>query len=117
LPDTFSAQSGKWQLLPDYHLFGSEELSSRSPAIMELISAPSISLCAEDAAALAANLGDTIIAEIDGHDIALKLNIVTDVAAGCASYSIGVPDAAWLAPSSSVRLRKASTAGSGGGDV
>ena len=117
LTNAYTTQSGKWQLLPNYHLFGSEELSSRSPAIMELIGTPGIVLSGEDANLLAANQGDTIIAEIDGHDIALELCISENIAAGCANYSIGVPDAVWIAPGSSAKLRKASTANNGGGDV
>ncbi|HEX7360760.1 MAG TPA: NADH-quinone oxidoreductase subunit NuoG [Bryobacteraceae bacterium] len=50
IPTAFEARDREWLLVPLFHIFGSEELSRRAPAIAELTPDPYIALSAEDAA-------------------------------------------------------------------
>lgn len=110
-PSAFNAQKGQWRLLPLYRIFGSDELSARSPAVGELVEPPFLELSDADAESLNANVGDLIqisLAETNCHAV-LKLN--NSLPDGCAAYSIGLPGAEWLPGNASVTLSKATSEG------
>ena len=49
IPEPFIVRKDKWLLLPQYHVFGSEELSSYANGISELSPQPYIAMSAGDA--------------------------------------------------------------------
>ena len=111
VPKAFKAKAKRWQLVPLYRIFGSEELSARSPAIGELISTPFIQLTPDDAAQLGVAAGDGVAFTLGNggadKEIALEVQINSAIPAGCAGYSVGLPGASWLPPESAVSLSKA----------
>ncbi|VEA31786.1 NADH dehydrogenase I chain G [Salmonella enterica subsp. enterica] len=44
VPASFQAQDGQWRIAPYYHLFGSDELSQRSPVFQSRMPQPYIKL-------------------------------------------------------------------------
>lgn len=112
VPKASQRESNEWLLVPIYQIFGSDELSSKSPAIAELCREPSIELSSEDAAALGAVNGDNISVSMAHTRANLKLHINDSIASGCAGYAVGLPGSTWLAPQTSAALSK-----QGGSDV
>ncbi len=76
IPDAFSPKEGKWQALPLYHIYGSEELSAESPAIKERIPKPYIVLNTQDAEAQNLSEGNTIEIFYNGasHQLPVTVN-------------------------------------------
>jgi len=97
----------QFQLLPLYKIFGSEELSSHSPAIKEMTRTPFVQLCPDDAARLGLTKQSAVTAQVDGHELYFEVDISAAIPKGCAGYPVGLPDTAWLAPNSHTTLQKA----------
>jgi len=109
IPAAFQTQDKLWQLLPLHRIFGSEELSARSPAIRELCDRPFISLSPKDAALLQLQDSDYVVALIEESEITLSVRISATIPDGCAGYAVGLPGADWLAPETLAGLSKADT--------
>jgi NADH-quinone oxidoreductase subunit G len=60
IPAAFAARSGQWLAVPLHQVFGDEEQSALAPAIRERETGPSLSLNADDAAAIAAVAGSLV---------------------------------------------------------
>ena len=82
-PQAFVRRQGEWLLIPIYHIFGSEELSSFAPAVRELAPAPYVALNPADASQLGAAAGG----EIDIAGSRLPVRLTAEIARGC----VGVP--------------------------
>ena len=102
-PETAVAQL---QLLPQYRIFGSDELTARSPAIAELVPQPFVQLNSHDAAQSGLEHGDLATANIDGQDIELKVELSNEIPAGCAGISVGLPNSVWLEPNAHATFDK-----------
>lgn len=105
-PGANSAAPGQWSILPLYRIFGSEELSANSPAVRELVSQPFIQLAPVEAARLGVNEGDGLVLEMPDGETSAAVQINASIPVGCAAYSFGLPGSRWLAPESSLVLRK-----------
>ena len=73
IPPAFSPVENKWLALPVYHIFGSEELSSLSPAVSERIQEACLAMNNTDAMENELKEGD--IVEIFLNDKSLKLPV------------------------------------------
>ncbi|MEM7361093.1 MAG: NADH-quinone oxidoreductase subunit NuoG [Pseudomonadota bacterium] len=102
---------GHWQLVPAYHIFGSEELSAQSPAIAELIGIESIQLNSVDADRLGATDGDLLHIESNGQSLQLAAEVNDSIASGCAAYRAGLPGGHWIAPNCGATISKAKPGG------
>ncbi len=89
--------NGAWLVLPQKHIFGSEELSARAPAVAELIPPASLALNAADAATLGLQPGALVELAIGEATLRLPLTLAPDLASGTAALSAGWPQTAWLA--------------------
>jgi NADH-quinone oxidoreductase subunit G len=83
-------------LLPQYHVFGSEELSVRAAAVAELIQPASLCLNATDAGRLGLHQGMPATLSIGTEILQLNVNIVAGLCAGTATVNAGWPQTAWL---------------------
>jgi NADH-quinone oxidoreductase subunit G len=91
IPAAFRPDAGAWLILPRFHIFGSEELSLRAPAIAELIPRPYIGLNATDAALLGVKSGELITLTMGGASYALEICLLSDVPRGVALVPAGIP--------------------------
>ncbi len=106
IPGPFEAQQGHWRLLPLYRIFGSDELSARSPAINELTAAAFVEISVDDAETLELLDGDGVLLSLPDTKVCFEVIINPSIANGCLGYSVGLPGAPWIAPRSSVTIKK-----------
>lgn len=86
--------SGEVYLTPRHHIFGSEPLSSLSPAVAQRIPKAYVGLSRSDAEKLGVQAGGRVRVNFDGngdaHEVAL---VISDaLPAGVASLPVGLPD-------------------------
>jgi NADH-quinone oxidoreductase subunit G len=90
VPAAFAPRQGEWLVVPRHHIFGSEELSARAPAIAELSPKPYVALGAEDAAALGVAEGSPVEVKLDGAAARLPLRIEPGLPRGVAALPAGL---------------------------
>jgi len=98
IPDAFIPRPDKWRLLPQFHLFGSEELSAHSKNIGKLSPSPYIALSEWDAAQWNREDGEDIFIQLDGKQYSFPLKIQPGLRNGIVLLPAGVrgiPAAAW----------------------
>ena len=81
-PEAFAGRTGKWLLLPQYHVFGSAEMSRWSPALDFLTPQPCISISQQDAAQLGVSEGHTLTIETDKERFSLPVAVRSDLVQG-----------------------------------
>lgn len=106
VPDGFTASEDQWRLIPLYRIFGSDELSARSPAVAELVSTPFLQLSNASAQTLGVDDSDTLVLELPDGECTMTVEFNDSIPAGCIAYSIGLPGSTWLPPNTSVSARK-----------
>lgn len=74
-PEAFVPRPDKWMLLPQYHLFGSGELSVYTAGIVSLSSGPYVSLSKHDAERLHVRNGDMVSVKADNKTYTFPLSI------------------------------------------
>jgi NADH-quinone oxidoreductase subunit G len=109
MPEVTERADGAFMLLPQHHVFGSEELSARAPAVAELIFAPALSMDAVEARARGLQQGAAAEISVGDEKLRLSVNIVTDLAADTALFGAGWPQTAWLSGPVRATLRRAET--------
>ena len=94
IPAAFARREAEWLVVPIEHIFGSEELSLRAPAVAELAPAPYLALNAADAASLHMEepAGEVEI-DLGGIKHRLPLKIVRDLPGGIAGIPAGLTPA------------------------
>lgn len=91
IPAAFSAIEGQWQVAPYYHLFGSEEMSQRSPVFQKRMPIASLRLNPADAAKLGLNEGAQVSFSWQGHAVSLPLVMAAGLTAGQVGLPMGMP--------------------------
>jgi NADH-quinone oxidoreductase subunit G len=91
VPEIFHAEDGKWRIAPYYHLFGSDEMSQRSPVFQSRMTEPYIKLNPSDAAKLGVNAGSLISFSYEGQTLSLPLQLSEGLAAGQVGLPMGMP--------------------------
>ena len=91
VPASFQAEEGKWRIAPYYHLFGSDELSQRSPVFQSRMPQPYVKLNPADAAKLGVNEGAMVSFSVDGQALSLPLVISAGLTAGQVGLPMGLP--------------------------
>ncbi|HTJ89088.1 MAG TPA: NADH-quinone oxidoreductase subunit NuoG [Acidocella sp.] len=99
--------NGAFLLLPQQHVFGSEELSARAAPVAELISPAALSVNAADAGRLGLQQDMPASLSIGPDTLRLNVNIVAGLSAGTATVSAGWPQTAWLCGPVRATLRRA----------
>jgi NADH-quinone oxidoreductase subunit G len=91
VPPAFQPRSGEWLLVPAYHLFGSEELSTLGPAIAERAVEAYIGLSDEDAKTLGLAGGDRASLVLENSRFSLVVRTVPGLRRGMAAVPVGLP--------------------------
>ena len=82
---------GLIDLVPLYHIFGSEELSARSPAVSSLAPKPHLFLHPADAARLGITKGDSLALEVTGDTFTLPAEVGEEICQGVVGVPVGLP--------------------------
>ncbi|AZD09221.1 NADH-ubiquinone oxidoreductase chain G [Pseudomonas chlororaphis] len=90
VPRAFSPAQGTWQAVPFYHLFGSEENSSKAAPVQERIPAAYVSLAKSEADRLGVNDGALLAVNVAGQTLRLPLRINDELGAGLVALPAGL---------------------------
>lgn len=90
VPNPFTARADEWLILPSQHIFGSEELSQRAPAVAELVPEPYVGLGSEDVDRLGVTPNDEVNVGLDGKAYSLEVRLVTGLPRGIAVLPVGL---------------------------
>ncbi|QLL11252.1 NADH-quinone oxidoreductase subunit NuoG [Pseudomonas chlororaphis] len=90
VPRPFSPAQGTWQAVPFYHLFGSEENSSKAAPVQERIPAAYVSLAKSEADRLGVNDGALLAVNVAGQTLRLPLRINEELGAGLVALPAGL---------------------------
>jgi NADH-quinone oxidoreductase subunit G len=105
-PASSGAASGIWRFVAAPQIFGSEELSMRSPAVAERAGAPFVYLGAEDAEKLRSSVDGTVEVWVSGETLRLPVTVEPALRPGTAALPIGLPGLPWLALPATGEVRK-----------
>ena len=90
VPRAFSPAQGTWQVVPFYHLFGSEETSSKAAPVQERIPQAYVALAKSEADRLGVNEGALLSLSIAGQTLRLPLRISEELGAGLVALPSGL---------------------------
>ena len=88
VPAAFHPHGNQWLLLPIHHVLGSEELSTRAPAVRERIPAPYLLLNAEDAKGRGLEEGRLATVTANGWTHRLPIRVSPTLPPGAAGVPI-----------------------------
>jgi NADH-quinone oxidoreductase subunit G len=87
----------EYEIVPFYQIFGSEELSSSSPAVIHKIKEPFLLINQKDAGNLLFADGDQVQVEISEIKISVRIKTGTDIQPGMAALSVNLPGMPFIA--------------------
>ena len=90
-PEPFRERLNKWLLLPQSHIFGSDELSVYSNGVMARAPEPYIGLSAVDAKMIDAKEGDPVTIKIDKNEYSYPVKVIPGLRNGLVLMSKGLP--------------------------
>ncbi|WP_191486688.1 NADH-quinone oxidoreductase subunit NuoG [Pseudomonas sp. FEN] len=90
VPRAFNPAQGTWQVVPFFHLFGSEETSSKAAPVQERIPAAYVSLAKSEADRLGVNDGALLSLNVAGVTLRLPLRINEELGAGLVALPAGL---------------------------
>jgi len=90
VPRAFSPAQGTWQVVPFFHLFGSEENSSKAAPVQERIPQAYVALAKSEADRLGVNDGALLSLNVAGQTLRLPLRINEELGAGLVALPSGL---------------------------
>ncbi|MCK6188385.1 NADH-quinone oxidoreductase subunit NuoG [Pseudomonas sp. EYE_354] len=90
VPRPFNPAQGTWQVVPFFHLFGSEETSSKAAPVQERIPTAYVSLAKSEADRLGVNDGALLSLNVAGQTLRLSLRINEALGAGLVALPKGL---------------------------
>ncbi|KPB71798.1 NADH-quinone oxidoreductase subunit NuoG [Pseudomonas cannabina] len=90
VPRAFSPERGTWQVVPFFHLFGSDETSSLAAPVQERIPQPYVALAKSEADRLGVNEGALLSLSVAGQSLTLPLRINEELGAGLVALPAGL---------------------------
>lgn len=90
VPRAFNPAPGTWQVVPFFHLLGSEENSSKAAPVQERIPAAYVALAKSEADRLGVNEGALLNVNVDGQTLRLPLRINEELGAGLVALPAGI---------------------------
>ena len=90
VPRPFNPAQGTWQVVPFFHLFGSEENSSKAAPVQERIPAAYVALAKSEADRLGVNDGALLSLNVAGQTLRLPLRINEQLGAGLVALPAGL---------------------------
>lgn len=105
-PKAFAPAAGTWQVVPLYHLFGSEETSSRAAPIQARIVDAYVALATEEAARLKLSEGQMATLTVDGQNLNLSVRISESLPLGVVGLPVGLANIPVLSADSAATIVK-----------
>jgi len=96
VPSAFEPKQGQWQVVPVYHIFGSEELSSKGKAIGERIPERKIYMNEVDAKSIKMIDNQSVQLDISGKILQSKIKINNSFPKGIIGISYNLPGMPFL---------------------
>ncbi len=90
IPSAFTVQKNHWQPVPMYHIFGSEELSSRAQATATLLEQPYVGLNPEDAEKIGVREGALLKVHSIENNLSLVVRVFKDLPQGLVALPVGL---------------------------
>jgi NADH-quinone oxidoreductase subunit G len=90
VPRPFSPQRGTWQVVPFFHLFGSDETSSLAAPVQERMPEAYIALAKSEADRLGVNDGAMLSLNVAGQTLRLPLRVNEQLGAGLVALPVGL---------------------------
>ncbi|MBD9589460.1 NADH-quinone oxidoreductase subunit NuoG [Pseudomonas sp. PDM03] len=90
VPRAFNPAPGTWQVVPFFHLLGSEENSSKAAPVQERIPAAYVALAKSEADRLGVNDGALLSLNVAGQTLRLPLRINEELGAGLVALPAGI---------------------------
>ena len=90
IPQAFSPARGTWQVVPFYHLFGSDENSSKAAPVQERIPPAYLAMAKSEADRLGVNQGALLSLNVAGQTLRLPLRINEELGAGLVALPVGL---------------------------
>ncbi|POF41495.1 NADH-quinone oxidoreductase subunit G [Pseudomonas laurylsulfativorans] len=90
VPRAFNPAQGTWQVVPFFHLLGSEENSSKAAPVQERIPAAYVALAKSEADRLGVNDGAMLSLNVAGQTLRLPLRINEELGAGLVALPAGI---------------------------
>ncbi|SDO42940.1 NADH-quinone oxidoreductase subunit NuoG [Pseudomonas jinjuensis] len=90
IPAPFHTPASQFRVVPFYHLFGSEENSSRAAPVQERIPQTYVALAREEADRLGVNDGAMLRLTVKGQELRLPLRVSDELGAGLVALPIGL---------------------------
>ena len=91
VPDKSEPRQGEWLIVPFYHIFGSEELSTHTPGVAELAPKPYIAINPEDAMTLTLTEGDNVEITTIEESFVAPVKYEATLQAGTIGVPVGLP--------------------------
>lgn len=91
IPEKFRAIENQLWIVPVHHIFGSEELSSKSASVSKRVPQPYLLLSRIDGDKVKLAEGETIEFEIEGRTLKLPVRLSDSMAQGVAGLPMGLP--------------------------
>jgi NADH-quinone oxidoreductase subunit G len=95
IPEAFSLREGMLLIIPSYHIFGSEELSSLSPSVCELTTGPYIAVNPEQVSDIEVRDDGTVEVAFSDISYYLPLKVNPSVPKGLALVPMGFDGLQW----------------------
>ncbi|TWD51791.1 NADH-quinone oxidoreductase subunit NuoG [Pseudomonas sp. SJZ131] len=89
-PRAFNPAPGTWQVVPFFHLLGSEENSAKAAPVQERIPTPYVALAKSEADRLGVNDGALLSFNVAGQTLRLPLRINEELGAGLVALPAGI---------------------------
>ena len=90
VPKPFAPAAGQWQVVPLYHLFGSDETSALAAPIQERIVPAYVALAKAEADKLGVNDGALLSLQVGSHKLSLPLQIDDSLSLGVIGLPVGL---------------------------
>lgn len=91
IPGTVKPDAEQWYIQPLHHIFGSDEMSMRSPGIASRAPEPYLAINASDAETFGVQEGDALSLTVNDKEIQLPARVKADIPSGSAGYPVGLP--------------------------
>jgi NADH-quinone oxidoreductase subunit G len=95
IPEAFKIRDGQLLIVPSYHIFGSEQLSSQSPSVRQLIASLYIAVNPRQVIDLNVNEGGTIEVAFSNISYYLPIKVNPTVPEGLALVPMGLDGLQW----------------------